>query len=634
MKKIIFVGLMVAALVCLLAFTAFAEDIVVSKTESEEYGTVIQLNADPGLDNASQYVSTLKKINDTGDSTQDYCIVTDGTYFYVFPSSYFVLERADGKFELYTGTDAQPGVVQAMAEFNTATTKDYYNGYKVESSYGNRRIDAFVRFEFPSDVTNVHQDWCCMRSYPKLVEVRINYPLSVGNGMFMYSSKLKTVIGFENVTSMGTQTFQGCTTLEYVKLPVNMEKIPNSSFWGCKSLKTIANMAELTNLKTIGASAFQDSLHISMTLPDSVTTIEHNAFQSAVKEGVGSITINPTSQLTTIEYDAFRDCRKLTTIYIPSTVTYIGDNAFRQTHNLLTLENFENCQITELNTNLFYEASKITTLKLPATLTKIGTAFHNNEKLTLVYIPDTVTEIADTFTGTQPANAVYIYIGTDKSVISACARLNNANVISADKYSKDEAYTGVNLVLGYSYCLAYNNGTHVDRVTSTVVTSYLEDIKVVHMCTLCKMYDEKSKIPALFTYLGYSASEVGAPGLVIGFTANTEAITEYCTLANKSIEYGVFVTLQNTIGNEEIFDENGDAKDGVVCAKTSSSPYAMFQLKVMGFTESSMNAKLALGAFVETTDGDETVYTYIQDGEPDENQKYYFASYNEMVNAK
>ena len=636
MKKTLLTLALALAFVVLLAMSVFAEDIIVSQKESEEYGTVIQLSADPGLDNAKQYVSTLKKINDTGDSSQDYCVVTDGTYFYVFPSSYFVLERADGKFELYAGTDSQPGIAQAMAEFNAAMGTEYYDGYVVGGgTYANRRIDAIVRFEFPSDVSLVHQDWCCMRSYSSLVEVRINHPLKAGNGMFQSSSKLKTVIGFENVdaTSIGKQIFMGCSALEYVKFPVDTVRIPDSSFWGCRSLKTIANMNELTKLTNIGASAFQDALFVDMILPDSVTTIEHNAFQSAIKEGVGSLTINPTSNLTTIEYDAFRDCRVLTSLYIPSTVTSIGSNAFRQTHSLTVLENFENCQITELAENLFCDATKIATLKLPATLTKIGNAFHNNEKLTLVYIPDTVTDMADTFTGSQPKSALYIYIGRDKSAISACARLNNATVISAEDYMKDSTYTGVSLVLGYSYCLAYNNGTHMERETDTVVTTYLDEIKIVSKCTLCGMGDDTGRIPALFEYLGFSADESGKAGFIIGFVANVEAIKQYKEISGKTLEYGVFVATQNAIGNDDIFTSNGKTKDGVVGIKTSDSPFALFQLKVLGFREDQKNVKLSLGAYIKVIDGESTEYVYLQDKAPDENQKYHFASYNEIINS-
>ena len=85
-KKIILISIMILALACMLAVTSFANDIIASKTESEEYGTVIQLSQDPGLYNLEKYVSTLKKINDTGNSTQDFAVLTDKEYYYVFPS--------------------------------------------------------------------------------------------------------------------------------------------------------------------------------------------------------------------------------------------------------------------------------------------------------------------------------------------------------------------------------------------------------------------------------------------------------------------------------------------------------------------------------------------------------------------
>ena len=55
-KKLFLMCLMIAALAIVFTVSAFAEGITVSKTESEEYGTVIQLSADPGLDNAKNYV--------------------------------------------------------------------------------------------------------------------------------------------------------------------------------------------------------------------------------------------------------------------------------------------------------------------------------------------------------------------------------------------------------------------------------------------------------------------------------------------------------------------------------------------------------------------------------------------------
>ena len=130
-KKVFLMLLLTAVMLCVLSISVFAEDIIVSKIESAEYGTVIQLNADPGLDNAKQYLSTLNKINDAGTDKDALCILTDGNAdnpsYYVFPSSYIVDEREDGVFDI-VATD----LAAAMAEFNTANGTSYYAEITIE----------------------------------------------------------------------------------------------------------------------------------------------------------------------------------------------------------------------------------------------------------------------------------------------------------------------------------------------------------------------------------------------------------------------------------------------------------------------------------------------------------------------
>ena len=641
-KKVFLMSLMVVALFVVFAISAFAEDIIVSKTESAEYGTVIQLNANPGLDNAKQYVSTLNKINDAGTDKDALCILTDGDAenpsYYVFPASYVVLERADGKFDLYAGTDSEPGLAQAMAEFNGAMGTEYYSAYATTKTYGDKRIENMVAFEFTKDVTLVSDSWCCMRYCSNLVEVRFNYPinLSSAGSMFKGDSNLTTVVGFEKADpNLASSMFNGCTSLETISFPTGITKIPQSMFWGCRKI-VISNLAECTQLTTIGKSAFQDTVYLNFVLPDSVTTIEANAFQSAFKEGNGgSFVINKTSKLVSIGASAFEDCRKMpANVYIPSTVTSIGTNAFLKCYTLQTLENFENCQITTIENGTFGYASALKTLKIPATVTTIGTAFADNNVLTLVYIPKSVTSIADTFTGGKPTNAVYVYTGNDASVFSGCTKLANANKISGNEYNPENTYTGINLVVGYSHCVAYNNGVHSDRTEDVIVTSFLEDIKVVSKCNLCGAYDENGKISALFTCLGYSANETGGDGIAIGYVVNNEAIDEYTSKTGKSINYGVFVASQNKLGENDIFDQEGNKTSGVVSVEITSYEFAVFELKVIGFTDENKGSLLAMGAYVKEVDGENAEYSYMQDDTNGEKLgNYYFVSYNSVVNS-
>lgn len=456
---------------------------------------------------------------------------------------------------------------------------------------------------------------------------------SVGNEAFRQCPSLTTVIFEGDSTALGTSMFLGCGKLESITLPKNLEKIPSSTFWGCGKV-VITNLSELKNLTTIGSSAFQDAATLVFTLPDTVTTIESQAFRSAVKNG-GSFTINPTSQLQTIGDDAFNDCRTLTSIYIPSTVTSIGSGAFLQTYAMTRIENFENCQITEIASKTFQSATKLTYIKIPNTVTTIGeNAFYGNEKLALVYIPNTVTSIADTFTGSQPANAVYIYTGKDASALSACTRLAGANVIDGNDYDPTTTYTGVNLVVGYSHCVVYNNGVHGDTELIALLELYYEAIDVVSKCTICEVTEIAYTIPALFTYRGYSVAEEGASGIDISYKVNREAIATYEGVTGEKVTYGIFAGLKDTIGANDIFGSDGKALTGVVTADMTDTDYSIFAIKMVGFSEAQMETVFAMGAYVGTSKNDTTNYTYLQISTPKDSEKYYFASYSDVLKLK
>jgi hypothetical protein len=102
----------------------------------------------------------------------------------------------------------------------------------------------------------------------------------------------------------------------------------------------------------------------------------------------------------------------------------------------------------------------------------------------------------------------------------------------------------------------------------------------------------------------------------------------------KKVEYGVFVGLQGTVGKNDIFDKDGKALAGVVCAQITNYEFTVFELKVSGLTDEKMNVKLAMGAYVKETHEDGVKYSYMQNDAPDENEKYSFVSYNDILNFK
>lgn len=147
----------------------------------------------------------------------------------------------------------------------------------------------------------------------------------------------------------------------------------------------------------------------------------------------------------------------------------------------------------------------------------------------------------------------------------------------------------------------------------------------------CKHSSGEEKTSALFTCLGYSAPEDGRGGIAIGYTVNNEAIKDYENATGKTLKYGVFAVMKDKLGTNDVFAEDGTVADGVINADITSYEFALFELKIIGFTDEYKDLKLAMGAYVAVTDGETTEYSYMQSGEPNENEKYCFVSYNDIA---
>ena len=95
----------------------------------------------------------------------------------------------------------------------------------------------------------------------------------------------------------------------------------------------IPDNIEGSPVTSIGEWAFNRSRLTSITIPDSVTSIEDYAFSACTR--LTSITI-PDS-VTTIGRNAFYRCSALTSITIPDSVTSIGDSAFLECSSLSSI---------------------------------------------------------------------------------------------------------------------------------------------------------------------------------------------------------------------------------------------------------------------------------------------------------
>ena len=158
---------------------------------------------------------------------------------------------------------------------------------------------------------------------------------------FAGNEKIQEVIIPNTVTKISSHAFENCINLTTVTIPDSVTEMSYYAFDGCEKISvatlpaTVLEYFPKDNLTTVvingGTSipayrgGFGDCKNlISVTIPDSVTSIEEGAFSDCEK----LTTIRLPNSITEIPAYSFRNCKNLTNISIPDSVTSIGDSAF------------------------------------------------------------------------------------------------------------------------------------------------------------------------------------------------------------------------------------------------------------------------------------------------------------------
>ena len=270
---------------------------------------------------------------------------------------------------------------------------------------------------------------------------------SIGEMAFYGCDSLHSVTIPSSVTSIGKSAFGGCSSLYSINLPASVKKLGNNPFVGCKLLHlSVAEKSNFTlmdglviDLKGILISCLNHSS--SITIPSSVTSIGDRAFREC--SSLHSVTIP--SSVTSIGESAFLECSSLYSVTIPSSVTSIGNYAFWGCRSLwsVTIPS----SVTSIGDSTFWGCRSLRSVTIPSSVTTIGDgAFAECDSLRSVTISSSVTSIGDSaFRGCSSLQSVTIPSSVTSigyKAFSECRSLQSVTIPSSVTTIGDRAFWG------------------------------------------------------------------------------------------------------------------------------------------------------------------------------------------------
>ena len=355
---------------------------------------------------------------------------------------------------------------EAFFECSGLTTITIPNS--VTSIGGNafNRCSGLTAITIPNSVTTI--GYGAFNACSCLTSVTIpNSVTTIGDGAFSECSGLTSVTIGNSVTSIGKKAFYKCNGLTYITIPSSVTSIGDEAF-DCYNLKMVvversepvaitsstfysifttlfvpAGCTEayaaadywknfnIVELETGTEGSCGDGVTYSFNIPSQTLTISKSGEGTGEMTDYSSITtpwhsyinnilnVEINSGVTSIGNYAFKDCKGLTSIYIPNSVISIGYAAFNWCTGLtsVTIPN----SVTTIGSFAFASCSGLTSVTIGNSVTDIGYyTFDNCNNLTSVTVKrrKPVSIGSETFSNSSNAT-LYVPEGSSEAYAAA-----------------------------------------------------------------------------------------------------------------------------------------------------------------------------------------------------------------------
>lgn len=222
----------------------------------------------------------------------------------------------------------------------------------------------------------------------------------------------------------------------------------------------------------------------------------------ALYKRVNIVSITIPDSVTTIGYAAFSECTGLTSITIPNGVTSIASEAFAGCTSLISFTIPE--RVVAIERSTFYKCTSLTSISIPNSVISIGdNAFKGCSGLTNIFIPNTVVSIGHfAFEGCTNLTSIAIPYGVTtigNLAFAECKNLANVNIpdsvieIGGWAFYECTSLTSITIPNSVEYIAetAFENCTNLALIVSedSVAEQYAEETNIPHTYGVVEIWD-------------------------------------------------------------------------------------------------------------------------------------------------
>lgn len=416
-------------------------------------------------------------------------------------------------------------------------------------------------------------------------------------------------------TTWGNHIFRNCDSLKSFIIPGTLSSVAKHDRWEESSFALSDNIELITygkgaNNSTLFAGMFASSGVKNVIFPEGITHIPARMFYG---------------------------CTAIKEVSFPNSVETAGERVFQGAAvEIIRFGNSFKCfSNTSVDHHSFTNvASNIKEIYIPSSFYKDA--------------PDTVYRVSYAFNCGNSSNIKFYYTGTleelavsldnfkssTKSATDNNWKFLNATQISYADYiaSPDSYQNGNYIIYGYNVCDAFYEGKHQNEVSITYSDYAKAGIKTSACQNGCGLRTEES-VDAIISYKGVSA-KIDGNKICIGYVVNLEAKSEFESVNNTSLIYGVVASASSITTNSPLKAENGSVV-ALIPSKTVnasiSDTYTGFDFVMGGFTEANYATELVMCAYVY--DGKNIGYMCSVNGQLTQLKEATTITYNQIANS-